>query len=339
MQRWGDGFDHYGVRANADVFYTHSNYAIANTNPRTGNWSARLNNGNGQWFTRPVVAARTLIMGAALFTPSTTSGGLQGMYLSTNNDFATAIAIYITSTNAILVAKGPATTLGQTAPGVYTPGTYNYIEAKAFNNNGAGTVEVHLNGVQVLLLTGLAMTNQDFNNAGFCGNLGDNTNVDKIMDIDDFYINDTTGIYNNDFAGVVRCRTRFTSANGGAQDWIPLNAPAYSELNVIPFNGATHHISGNVGDVSNFVVDAVPTNTAFAASQIVFVVAAKSDAGACTIVPHINSGGTVANGPVINPDVTYGMYLGGIFEFDPHTGAAWLLPGIQATLPQVERFV
>ena len=339
MQLWGDGFDHYGIRANADVFYTHHNYGITTDHPRTGNWSAILNHGGDQWFARPIPNSRTVIMGAALMTLTTTSGGLQGIFISRNIDFATAVAVYITSSNSILVTRGN-TALGETAPGIYTPGTYNYIQVKVFNDDNNGTIEVRLgsNPVPIILLTNQSLHSVDFNNVGFVGNMGDNANVDKDMYIDDFYINDLTGIYNNDFCGVVRCRTRLTSANGGSQAWVPLNAPAYNELNVIPFNGAAHNIAGaNVNDVSNFGVDAVPTNTAFAASQIIFLAASKSDAGACTITPQINSNGTVANGTPINPDVTYGMYLGGVFEFDPDTNAGWLLPGIQATLAQVDR--
>jgi hypothetical protein len=109
---------------------------------------------------------------------------------------------------------GAGTVLG-TGSSIISPlNAWHYLETKVVISTTVGTVDVHLDGVSILSLTGQntqATSNATWNQVsiGLPAPAGSNT-----VYVDDFYLCDTTGSFNNTFLGDVSILARLPSGNG-----------------------------------------------------------------------------------------------------------------------------
>lgn len=345
--RRADGFDHWGNHNNmiqGGGYIEHNSSFDPTTNtPRTGAYAGFITNfGAGAGWVSDQVGGnqRTLIMGIGIWFGSIGgANNCHGIGIG-DGDNNWQVSCAVSDDGSISVFNNRiGTFLGETAPGVVVPGTYNYIECKVFADTVNGSVEVHVNGISKLVLVNV---NTNPQGTGFCnsthwGKIQNGNTLDTRFD--DYYCFDTTGANCNDFAGDVRCRTMFTTGDGPNQDWTPNNAPAWGELDNVPVDPANHFIGATtVGDVSDFTNTQLPTNTSFSYGLVTYANVQKSDAGACEVTPGISSNGTVATATPIAPGIGAAWYKG-IFEVDPDTGVAWTLPALQAVLQRVERTV
>lgn len=226
-----DGFDHYATaditRKWNSIVGTSGYVYIASGAGRRGGAALQVNNASYVW--KNFAAVPTVIVGFA-YKPA-------ALYASVNTntdivDFTDGSIVHVSvhpqSDGSLKVYRGEATTLlGSSAAGVLTVGNYNYIEAKVTISDTAGAVELRVNGVAALTLSGI-----DTRNAGngtvdgvmFGGSVGVNVN----MYFDDLYICDTSGAHNNDFLGDVRIEPFFPSADGTHADFTP--SPTQSVL-------------------------------------------------------------------------------------------------------------
>lgn len=334
---WGDGFDHYGTTVNARTFYTGTGWSLNTTlaNCRTGTGCIFIPY-NTAPFNRAVPNAKTYIIGTANNFTLKSADTRFGPTWEFRNGTTVLGYVFVNYQGSVVVYNAAGAVLYTSPINTILDGSYVYLEAKLFSHATNGTIEVRLNRTNILYAgTGLNTGGADITNI----NLGGYSSTYSGRDwyIDDFYINDTTTAFNNDFNGDIRCRTRYAASNGPQQDWTANNAPAYGEINRVPYDAANHFISAAaVGNISNFGLPALPTNTAYANGLMMFVAASKSDAGTCTITPEILSGASQASGSLITPSTT-AAYYATAFQTDPATGNLFLLPALQALLIQAER--
>lgn len=334
---WADGFDHWGTDAQFQTVYQIADsVSLTAVNPRTGTNGLLCSNNRCFWAVS-IVPIPQVIFGMAVRQDVPMPPGTAFYFWLMDNGGGILGSVSIDTGNSISVQKANGTVVGTSAPNVLPVGAYNFIEVKWVNSATVGSVQVRVNNITVLLLTGLALSATNIGRIGAGGNHRNVNEVSIPSTVDDFYICSTAGAYGNDFLGDIRCRMMLATANGPAQDWSPHTGNAWQEINRVPVDPTNHFISAPaVGNVSTFTSTQLPTNTSYSAGLMLFVNANKTDAGICGITPGVLSGATVGSIPAISPAIGAAWYTG-VQEVDPATGSPWLLPALQAVLSRVER--
>lgn len=216
-----DGFDHYGT---AELLNKWSNVGgtgtalISTSNGRRGGGALYIQNAHTLVKYFPT-ASDTVIVGCAYYAASLTSSIITAAndFLAVRDGTLPHVRLHPFSDGSIHVTRGVSTNtpveIGATAPGVLTVGTFNFIELKVTVSDTVGAVELRVNGVQVLALSGVDTRNggnASINGLAIGGSVA--TNVTTYFD--DLYVCDTTGTENNDFLGDVRIEPFFPSGPG-----------------------------------------------------------------------------------------------------------------------------
>lgn len=227
--KWIDGFDTYGTTINSTAQpsgvlgrrYTAGGTAFYIRAARLG--SGRSLCVNYTLTTPALTTDSTLIIGAGLCfqdSPAYTNGyflhlydgATRGLYF-THDNLVGEIRVYRDESTDVL--------LGTTSGAKIRLGGWNYIEFKVKCDNAAGTVDIRVNGVNVLSLSGIdtkatAQTHDYFDKVQFSYSSYPETWVD------DLYICDGSGVKNNDFLGICKVETLFPSADvSGKNEWTP----------------------------------------------------------------------------------------------------------------------
>lgn len=224
------------------------------------------------------------------------------------------------------------TLLGTTAPDVIRVGDTYFVEMKATIHNSTGTVDVDVNGANVL-----ALTNQDTLGASaavtsfWMGN--ENGNGGCQYDIDDLYCFDSAAGEVDDLVGPVRIEALFADAAG-------TYTSDFSLVGAASAHQAVRDLTGNDGDTSyiqsatvghqatsNLQGTGLPSGTIYGVQAVIN--ARITDAGFRGIKPLLRSGGADYLGTEQFPGNSY-RFLHEVFETDPDTAVAWDIAGVNA---------
>lgn len=229
--KWVDGFDTYGTTIGGQTLPIN---VMARRYTMGGAYSyvkaARLGSGRSirvdYSITTPALTTDpTLIIGAGLnfydgpaYLTGTSGyflhlydGAVRGLYF-TFDILIGQIRVYRDESTDVL--------LGITN-GKFRLGAWNYVEFKVKCDDTTGTVDIRLNGVNVLSLSGIdtkatAQAHSYFDKVQFFV-----TSYPETW-LDDLYICDGTGAKNNDFLGICKVETVFPVSDvGGKIDWTP----------------------------------------------------------------------------------------------------------------------
>lgn len=349
---WADGFGHYGTSARfvSSGFYVYTTNDSSEplqigsgANARTGSyyWDASNQVFTNWYGGRMIFGGRdTLGVGAAFLFNTVPNGGYNCfMFVADNKDnFQCSLRPNADGSLSAISGKDGAE-YGRTSAGLIVAGAYPYIEMKVHSHATAGTIEVHINNIPRLILTGLntAPAGNTHLDGIMCGRNGGGANGTYCQAIADFVIWDTTGTLNNDFLGDRRCYTFFGTADGPTQDWTPTGGgSAFSQIDNVPYDAAQNISATTIGDVSNFDHAAMATNVSQVAGLNIFVTGNKTDAGTCEITPQVVSSGDVGSGTPIVPGTGLAVY-NSIIEADPHTGTYFTKATFDPALLQIER--
>ena len=222
-----------------------------------------------------------------------------------------------------LRATRSGTTLGISMNSIIA-GVWYHIEMKTVIHDSTGTVNVWVNGVSWLSLTG-----QDTRNAG----TGTVTRVE-------LHVHSNT---NHDFSdwmvysgatgplGDHRVGPKLPSAEGATIQWTPStgtnNAVLVDEANQ---NGDTdYNSSAVVDDIDTYTAVALGLTGVVAAIQV-NVWARKDDAGSRTLAPVIRRSATDYAGTAQSVLDSYSCVDKQVYETDPSTAAAWTVTNLDA---------
>jgi hypothetical protein len=295
---------------------------------RSGGTAARPNGLNYQL--RPADESDTLIVGLAFQW----DGADQREFLELNSDggVTTHLALWLRSTGQIVVRRGGgtgATVVGTTA--IATPlisGVWHYMEIKAKLHDTTGTVDVRIDEVSVLSLTG-----QDTKNGGT------KTVFDRVSFLgfdtwmDDVYVANTAGAVNNNFLGDCVVETLLPTGNGNSS--VLVGSDGNSTDNYLLVDEATPNTSDYVGsavsgDKDTYAFGDITHTSGSILGVHVALYAAKTDAGARKIRSVVRSAGTDYGAATDQPiSTTYAPYLD-VRETDPATAAAWTGSAVNA---------
>ncbi len=218
----------------------------------------------------------------------------------------------------------PGTLLGASASPAITANAFWHIEAKATFSTTVGTIEIKVEGVTVLSLTGLNTGIAQPYNVGWWNNHAVQTYIK------DFVQWDSSGSYNNDFLGSVQVYDLFTNSDV-ALNWAPTGAAnGYSILDNVPPDDAKF-ISAAWPAPSAYeaTLTDLPDNISSVKGVILRYRAAKIDGGDGNIQASIKNGSSTQTG-ANRPITTSQTFYTDVFEVDPATSALWTVDAVNA---------
>jgi hypothetical protein len=337
-------------------------WTLSSANPRTGAWHLRLVPAAGNTEARRVFGdqlgavyfGQAIYLTALPFSEHFIGGGgsnssIRGMFLAAFRDQANGnqVTCWLGTDGAIVVYRGgdlqgsgafTGALLGRTIPVIGT-GAYNHIEYFVTPHNSAGALEIRVNEVTRLNLTGIDTVNTANVEVsqvatGVTGNctLG-------VLDMADVYVNDTVddGSACNDFIGDVKAGLRMVASDTAQADFaLSAGISGFALLNETPPVDSSYiSLAGTTGR-SDFGIDPGPANTTEILTARPFIRAQKDDAGTCTMAPNMSSGGTL--GTVDDQSITTGAgYVDNCVPLDPDIAAPWTLTTLDAALEVIER--
>lgn len=343
---WCDGFDHYGVLANltegAWAETTNVN-SLSTVNPRTGTHALRLVISTPR---RVLGGAKTTVglAGAFYFATLPTANNVTRIFEYRDAANASQVSIVLQSTGTIEIKRGAvnsATVLGVTASPVVSAETYQHIEAMVFFSQTVGTVEVRVNGVTVISLSGLDTVNTSLvecSQVVMGGGIG--TGV-PTTDMDDIFAYDDTGSFNNTFIGDRRVLTLFPDANTVQADWTAVGAATgYECIDEANPDGDTTYITagvpGSPGIISEFGIQNLPAGISAISGVVVVEMARKTEAGPANTQWSVISGASETAG-ADKPMTEIYTYRQDVFETDPASAAPFTPSEVDGLLIKVER--
>lgn len=356
--RWCDGFGRYGSdeskmlngsssQAWAEVA---NSFSFSTANPRTGSRALRLGGGTGAAICRRVFGAalEEVYVGFAINvaslptteTAGTTGGGLGGFILGEFKDQSNARHLRLMlGTDGGIELRRDYTVLARTAP-IIGAGAYQHIEIYARASTENGAVEVRVDEVAKINLTGIntvATSNVEFSQFAFGREL--NCFGPSSTDYADFFCNDTVddGSGCNTFIGDCKSGTLMVDSDTAQADFaLSAGSVGYELIDEVPPSDSDYIEEADTTGQSNFGFADTPANLTEILTARPFDRAQKDDAGTATIAPTLISNGSkhvVASQPISTAFAYYDANV----PFDPDTGAPWTKAGLDAALRAVER--
>jgi hypothetical protein len=272
-------FDGFGVYPNnfplplaasagiASILATSANDVAIENFGRYDSRSLKINRSNYWADLKLASPKKTIVVGDAIYiakagTPAYSAAEGMTIWLK-DADGAGHLSLNIVGTE-IRVYRGT-TLLGETVGAAITPLAWYYVEVKATIDNTVGTVEVRVNEVSKLALTGVDTQNTANDSVGVVA-LG-SVYHDLYTNHDDLYILDTTGSQCNDFLGDVRVDTIRPDGAGTHTDFTPSAGANYQNVDDSPSSdgATTYNESVDVGDKDSYALSALPSPPAGAA--------------------------------------------------------------------------
>lgn len=230
----------------------------------------------------------------------------------------------------ILTATRNGTLLG-TGSTAINPATNYLVAGKVVIHDSAGSVEVWVNGVQEINVSGIDTRNggtgvvDRFRMTQLAGN----------TDFSELYIFDAAGAKNNTLVTDWRIYPRRGSAAGNYAQWTPLASTNVSNIDDTQGNDGdtSYNASSTAGQIDTFQFDAVPWTSGTIRAIMHRIVARKDDAGARTIRPKQRQSSTDYSGTTVPVTTAYAHYRE-IVETNPDTTADYTTAEMRATNPE-----
>lgn len=258
------------------------------------------------------------------FYPAASLQAFQNIFAFLNTSTNDPQITFQTQANGTIVARlsnGNGTILGTSSLStVLVANTWQYVEFGMLCDAAAGGIIVRINGNTVLTLSGINTKGSgNGTNIQSCQFLGANVN----NFVQDVYICDGTGTYNNTFLGDNHVWAYYPDANGTYVAFTPNGAPQlYQCVNAaVPGDSTVFASDANPGDRMSVALQTTAVVGKIAAIAHVARLA-KSDAGARTAAQTITNGAVDVIGPSISPGTSFAYSLQ-IQEIDPNTAQPW----------------
>lgn len=297
-----------------------------NTSTNWGNAAGRFGGSAafGPQFQKTLTSVTTRIIGLAFYA----DGNYNTAFIQFIDDPLTSVQISINfdSIGRISVVSG-STVLAVTTPYFFRVNAWYYLEASVTIGT-SGSFEVRLGQQTILSGTGVN-TQQTVNNT---------TNVIycnlQAMYVDDLYILNTIGDYNNTFLGEQKVLT--TQANSDNSIQFSRNTGANNYSNLLTYDGDTsYNYSMTVNDVDLFGMTTLGsyygenfTGNDISATKTV-IIARKDDVGERQLANVVISGSTPEVFTTNTLLSTYEAFVN-YMETDPNTGDPWTSAAVNA---------
>ena len=323
-----DGFDEYSSQN--DLAFQYSNpdsWGFTTTGGRYGGGAMNMNGGgNGLGYVLPSAQSEIWVG----FAMACYNSGTDGDYRSVLSFLTTAGAecsiCYCSQTGVWAAYKGSDNVLLGTGVGnIGNSTTYHWVEFHYKISASVGVVEVWVDGAQVLDLTGVDNTYSGASSftsigLGYVGSQGCSSS-----NIDDLYVLNVSGSTNNTRLGDSRIETLKPTSDASPNAGTPSSGSSHYAMVDESQNDAastTITIANTSGQEELFGMGSLAGAPATVYAVKVTNIVQKTDGGTCNGESVVSSSGAPAEG-ASTPLLTNFSVVGGIFETDPHTSAAW----------------
>jgi hypothetical protein len=211
---------------------------------------------------------------------------------------------------------------------------WHYIEMK-YTVSNTGSYEVRVNGVNIMSDSGIdvkAGTNDNVSAVRFRGTQGESATSSGVALIDDIYICNTNGSFNNDFLGPIKVETLLPNASGDDSDFTPSAGSNFENVNDAEGNDGdtTYNESSTVANLDLFNCEDLTYLTSTIIGVRLDSVCRVTDTTARTIIPTLKSStveGAGSSHGIASIDWSRTVNF---FEEDPNVSAAWTSTTINA---------
>lgn len=333
--QWIDGFESYGTTNGNTAIGALNKYtnSLGTLTVRAGRLAGHSLSCNGSVvMTTPAFAANdTWIVGFAYYYNKTTN--IEEPILQLFDGATVQCAVNLQCNGELQARKSAGgTSIGFTTGARIRAGVWNYIEVKIKVNATTGTVDIRVNGVSVMSVTG---KNTDQAASGqatkiaLCGASSGNQST-----FDDFYVCDKSGSNNNTFLGGQKVTTLFPTGDSGTNQWTPSSGSNhFDRVNENPHDSSTTYLSDILtGDTEEFNYADTGSEVTLIKGVLVNTVFETDSALPFSVKNHVNSGGTSSDDA--GTAGTNGTYDTASFlvESDPNTTALWTKTNLDAAL-------
>ena len=276
----------------------------------------------------------------ALPTLSTTRPLLFQFSDATN---AGQVSLCLETTGILTVKRGGtwgSTTLGASSVPVITAGAWNHVEMKVLFSQSGGTVEVRINGVQKISLTGqdtCATSNVECSQIMFTTKDSNGTNNGINFCIKDLLIWNDSGSLNNDFMGDCQIVSLLPDGDDSL-NWTPSTGTTGYDLINETTPDDTDYIAADSTPpaASTFTLTDLEPEVVTVKGLMTFVRAFKTDGGTANLQVSMVSGVDEDAGSD-RPITVTATTWSDISETDPATAAAWTPLSVNAAKLKIDR--
>lgn len=330
-----DGFDHYDPQqledfgqpwlARGKAAYL-SPDATRIQGRRPSSYGLRLPAGPGSGYVKNIAAANTsLIVGAALRLPPFQNTGQEPVLLGVRDTTGNvAHLVKLGEDGRVKLYRRqsgydtPLSTSIVTAPAR----GWHYVELKVVQGTSNGTLDVRVNGILAIQLTAQNTTQGGGQLVtAFVGAVPGQP-CPVTIDVDDFYIADTSGTINDTFLGDVRVDALSAQANGGLTQWTVDGAESAWQA-VSDGNEASGIRAMTAGLRQSFDIQSLPAMSSPAIYGVqVTMLARKTDAGLGKVKGLVVSGAatTTSSDIILQEQLAWHTAL---FERNPNGNVPW----------------
>lgn len=322
-----EGFDHYTTGQAGRKWTAVVGNGVIVAPGRFSGQAWQFNNvGVTSYLEQTLTARDTFVIGVAI---QIGYGDASAPIIRFMDDNDEQIDIRVTSTAGFQFTRN-GTPLATSPDNVIAFGYFNYIEAKVFVDNTVGYVQLRVNGVEVINVPALdtqATANNRINKIRF---QPFSTSGSYDMRLDDIYILDDTGTFDNAFLGECRIETHFPASNGAFVEFTPVGAAAnWQAVDETTSNEDTDYTQGNsVGNRDLFNLTAYSFVGQVFGVQVT-VTHRKDDVGNRTVAPLARVSSTLYEGSTDTCLSQYKMAKK-IWERNPNTNSQWTVSEVNA---------
>jgi hypothetical protein len=259
--------------------------------------------------------------------PGTDKKGFRWEMRDVNN--VAQVSFYVLTTGAIAAYRGTpdsGTLLGTTSSPVIPANAWSHIECKVLVNDTTGTIEVRVNGVAKLTLTGQDTKNTSettISQHAFLVSQSDFASGGNTY-LKDLIFWDTSGSVGNDFQGSVSVRDLYPDADI-ALNWTPSSGSTGWDLLDETSPDDAGYIQAGDPPPAAYVASLtdLPVDVTSVRALMPIYRSAKTDGGDCNLQLGLTPNNTDWDDGADTPITTAFTYRWDVSELSPDTGTPW----------------
>jgi hypothetical protein len=201
---------------------------------------------------------------------------------------------------------------------------FHYYEVKVKFHATTGTVEIRKDGSTIYSTTNVDTDSAVTGKATrfYIGTVHNSSGVGSTLD--NLYVLDGSGSFNNDFLGFTKVIYRQPTADTAQKDFTPDSGTVhYDRVDELTYDTTTWLESTTTNHADLFGMEDLDNNTLTVHGVQGFLEAISADAGTRSVRQLLKSGTTTSSGSTHSLSASYDSYLN-LWEVDPDTSTQWV---------------
>ncbi len=316
---------------NIDVFSAYAGTTVERTNlqARTGTYSFRITGVSNSWLQMSVASSATKYLGAGFYAATAQDNGHSFAFREGTTNHVTVV--FNSQAGQIEARRGTRTGTLLGSGGSIATGKWYFVGIKVVVHDTAGSVQVLLDGVEIINLTDVDTRN------GATGVI-DNIRLDNYTGNGNYLYLDDIKVRDDAIPGVGGVTVYLPAAAGDDAGWTASAGDPWQCVDEVPAS-YTDYISADVETLNTkatFVHGGLAESSYRSIDCVCVAAAGKlSASGSGSVRTIIKSGSSYANGPsrAMSTDTRYAH----LFQMtNPDGGGAWTKSAVNAAQPGVE---